>query len=41
MHSLFIGLMAKYFLDPARAPTAQEFAEGLRIVAQRVLAARS
>jgi AcrR family transcriptional regulator len=41
MHSLFIGLLAKYFLDPKHAPTAQEFAEGLRIVAQRVLAARS
>jgi AcrR family transcriptional regulator len=38
MHALFIGLMAKYFLDPGQAPTAQEFAEGLRIVAQRVLA---
>jgi AcrR family transcriptional regulator len=38
MHSLFIGLMAKYFLDPKQAPTAQEFAAGLRIVAQRVLA---
>jgi AcrR family transcriptional regulator len=38
MHSLFIGLMAKYFLDPKQAPTAQEFADGLRIVAQRVLA---
>ena len=39
MHSLFIGLMAKYFLDPKNAPTAQEFADGLRIVAQRVLSA--
>lgn len=38
MHSLFIGLLAKYFLDPKQAPTAQEFAAGLRIVAQRVLA---
>ena len=38
MQSLFIGLMAKYFLDPKQAPTAQDFAEGLRIVAQRVLA---
>jgi AcrR family transcriptional regulator len=37
MHSLIIGLMAKYFLDPEHAPTAQEFSEGLRIVAQRVL----
>jgi AcrR family transcriptional regulator len=38
MHALFIGLMAKYFLDPKHAPTAAEFAAGLRIVAQRVLA---
>ena len=37
MHALLIGLMAKYFLAPKQAPTAQEFAEGLRIVAQRVL----
>jgi AcrR family transcriptional regulator len=37
MHSLFIGLLAKYYLDPKHAPTAREFAEGLRIVAQRVL----
>jgi AcrR family transcriptional regulator len=38
MHSLFIGLLAKYFLDPKQAPTAEEFVAGLRIVAQRVLA---
>jgi AcrR family transcriptional regulator len=39
MHSLFIGLLAKYYLDPKQAPTAQEVAAGLRIVAQQVLAA--
>jgi AcrR family transcriptional regulator len=39
MHALLIGLMAKYFLAPKQAPTAQDFVEGLRIVAQRVLAA--
>jgi AcrR family transcriptional regulator len=38
MHALFIGLMAKYFLDPKQALTAEEFAAGLRIVAQRILA---
>ena len=38
MHALFIGLMAKYFLDPGHAPTAQDFAAGLRIIAERVLA---
>jgi hypothetical protein len=39
MHSLFIGLLAKYYLDPKQAPTAQEFAAGLQIVAQQVLSA--
>ena len=38
MHALFIGLMAKYFLDPGKASTAQDIAAGLRLVAQRVLA---
>ena len=38
MHALFIGLLAKYFLDPGQAPTAEEFGAGLLIVAQRVLA---
>lgn len=37
MHALFIGLMAKYFLDPKQPTTAHEFAEGLKIVAERVL----
>jgi AcrR family transcriptional regulator len=39
MHALFIGLMAKYFLAPKQAPTAEDFTAGLRIVAQRVLGA--
>jgi AcrR family transcriptional regulator len=38
MHALFIGLMAKHFLDPKQGLTAEEFAAGLRIVAERVLA---
>ena len=38
MHSMFIGLMAKYFLDPEHAPTAREVAEGLRIIAERMTA---
>jgi len=38
MHALFIGLMAKYFLAPEQALTAEEFAGGLLIVAERVLA---
>jgi AcrR family transcriptional regulator len=36
MHALFIGLIAKYFLDPAHAPSARELAEGLRVIAERV-----
>jgi AcrR family transcriptional regulator len=38
LHALFIGLVAKYFLDPKQAPVAQDLAAGLRILAQRVLA---
>ena len=41
MHALFIGLMAKYFLDPAQAPSAQDFAAGLKVVAERVLGTKS
>jgi len=41
MHALFIGLMAKYFLAPKQALTAEEVAAGLRIVAERVLAGSS
>jgi AcrR family transcriptional regulator len=36
MHSMFIGLIAKYFLDPERAPSARELADGLRVIAERV-----
>jgi AcrR family transcriptional regulator len=36
MHAMFIGLIAKYFLDPARAPSASELAAGLRVIAERV-----
>jgi AcrR family transcriptional regulator len=38
MHSLFIGLIAKYFLDPKQAPTAHEFADGLKTIAERIAA---
>jgi AcrR family transcriptional regulator len=37
LHSFFVGLMAKYYIDPAQAPTARELADGMRIVAQRML----
>jgi AcrR family transcriptional regulator len=36
LHAMFIGLIAKYFLDPARAPSASELADGLRIIAERI-----
>lgn len=39
LHALFIRIMAKWFLDPKQALTARELAAGLRIIAQRVLAA--
>jgi AcrR family transcriptional regulator len=39
MHALFIGLMMKYFLDPTQVPTGEEFAAGLRIIAERVASA--
>ena len=36
LHAMFIGLIAKYFLDPDQAPTARQLADGLRVVAERV-----
>jgi len=36
MHALFIGLPAKFLLDPAQAPTPAELADGLRIIAGRL-----
>lgn len=36
MHAMFIGLIAKYFLDPQQAPSAHELADGLRVIAERV-----
>ncbi len=38
MHAIFMGLIAKYFLDPEHAPSAPELADGLRIIAQRATA---
>jgi AcrR family transcriptional regulator len=38
LHAFFIGLIAKYYLDPAGAPSASELADGMRIVAERMLA---
>jgi len=36
LHAMFIGLIAKYFLDPARAPSAPQLADGMRIIAERI-----
>jgi AcrR family transcriptional regulator len=32
LHALFIGLMAKYYLDPGGMPSARELADGMRII---------
>jgi hypothetical protein len=37
LHAFFIGLMAKYYLDPDGAPSASELADGMRIVSERML----
>jgi AcrR family transcriptional regulator len=36
LHALFIGIMAKWFLDPERALSARDLAAGMRIVSQRL-----
>ena len=37
-HALFIGILVKWFMDPKQALTARELAEGLRIIAERIIA---
>jgi AcrR family transcriptional regulator len=37
-HALFIGVIAKWFMDPKQALTAHELAQGLRIIADRICA---
>jgi AcrR family transcriptional regulator len=37
LHSFFVGLLAKYFINPSAAPTARELADGMRILAERML----
>jgi AcrR family transcriptional regulator len=39
LHALFIGVMTKWFMDPKQV-SAHELAEGLRIIAEHVAAAR-
>ena len=36
MHALFIGLLAKFMLDPGQALDASELAEGLRVIGARL-----
>jgi AcrR family transcriptional regulator len=38
LHALFIGLMAKWFMDPEQALSAHDLADGMRIVAERMTA---
>lgn len=39
LHALFIGLLAKWFMDPEQALSAHDLADGMRIVAERMTAA--
>jgi AcrR family transcriptional regulator len=41
MHAMFIGLLAKWYLDPEQAPTATEFRAGLQVIAERITAGRA
>jgi AcrR family transcriptional regulator len=36
LHALFIGVMAKWFMDPKQALSARELAEGMRIIAEHM-----
>jgi AcrR family transcriptional regulator len=38
LHAIFIGVMAKWFMDPKQALSAHELAEGLRIIAEHMSA---
>jgi AcrR family transcriptional regulator len=37
LHAMFIGVMAKWFMDPSQALSARELAGGLQIIAQRMI----
>lgn len=39
LHALFIGILAKWFMDPAQALTASELADGLRIISETMTGA--
>jgi AcrR family transcriptional regulator len=36
LHAMFIGLIMKWFMDPEKAPSAHDLAEGLRIIAEHM-----
>jgi len=38
LHAFFIGLMAKWFIDPEQAASPRELADGMRILAERMTA---
>ena len=39
LHALFIGIIVKWFMDPEQALSAQELAEGLRIISEHMTGA--
>ena len=39
-HALFIGVLVKWFMDPAQALSARELAQGLRVIAQGITTGR-
>lgn len=38
LHAIFIGVMVRWFIDAKQVPSAHELAEGMKIVAERMLA---
>ena len=36
LHAMFIGIIVKWFMDPEQALSAEELAEGMRILAERM-----
>jgi AcrR family transcriptional regulator len=40
LHAIFIGVMAKWFMGPKQALSARELAEGMQIIAERMVPGR-
>jgi AcrR family transcriptional regulator len=38
LHAMFIGVMVRWFIDSKQVPSARELAEGMKLVAERMLA---